>query len=108
VNDILGLPLGERDPRNETALVGVNAFTLRTSSYDTGDVPSRPSDLSDPRMYKSSFGIPPQILGTQAIPSPWALTALPTQTNELNVLEWISNRAIPRINVATRGGNDER
>jgi hypothetical protein len=111
VNDILGLPIGERDPRNETALVGTNAFTLRTSSYDTGDVPSRPSDLSDPRMYGgpgSSFGMPPQILGRQAIISPSALSALPTQTNELNVLEWISNRAIPRINVATRGGNDER
>jgi hypothetical protein len=111
VNDILGLPLGERDPRNETALVGINAFTLRTSSYDTGDVPSRPSDLSDPRTYgggESTFGMPPQVLGRQAIPSPSSLTALPTQTNELNVLEWISNRAIPRINVSTRGGNDER
>jgi hypothetical protein len=104
VNDILGLPIGERDPRNETALVGINAFTIRTSSYDTGDVQSRPSDLADPR----TFGMPSQILGIQSIPSPSALTALPTQTNEINVLEWISNRAIPRMNVATRGGNDDR
>lgn len=104
VNDILGLPIGERDPRNETTLVGTNAFTIRTSTYDTGDVQSRPSDLSDPRTY----GMPSQILGIQAIPRPAALTALPTQTNELNVLEWISNRAIPRINVSTRGGNDNR
>jgi hypothetical protein len=112
VNDILNLPIGERDPRNETALVGVNAFTLRTSTYDTGDVPGRPSDMVDARMYmptaqQFTFGLPSSITGISAIPSPTAITALPTQTNELNVLEWVSNRAIPRINISSRGGNSD-
>jgi hypothetical protein len=92
VNDILGIPIGELDPRNETALKGINSFKLKTSIQDTGDNTSSPSDYSDPFMYFSANDDPTKGL-------------LPTQTNDLGILKSLSHEPIPRANVQTRGNN---
>lgn len=91
VNQILQLPIGEREPRNETALKGINAFNLKTSIHDTGGSPNAPTDYSDPFSY---FNVESD-----------TETTLPTQTNNLQTLDLISDLPIMRANTQTRGSN---
>lgn len=91
VNQILNIPIGERDPRNETVLKGVNGFNLKTSLHDTGENPNAPTDYSDPFSYFSvDFDTD---------------NKLPTQTNVLKTLDMISDKPIVRANTQTRGSN---
>jgi hypothetical protein len=91
VNQILNIPIGEREPRNETALKGINAFNLKTSVHDTGGNPNAPSDYSDPFSY---FSVDSD-----------TDNKLPTQTNVLRTLDMISDKPIKRANTQTRGSN---
>ena len=91
VNQILNIPMGERDPRNETVLKGVNAFNLKTSVHDTGENPNAPTDYSDPFSY---FSVDSD-----------TDNKLPTQTNVLRTLDVISEKPIRRANTQTRGSN---
>lgn len=90
VNHIFGIPLGERDPRNETVLKGTNSLFVKTSINDTGMNPYKISDYSDPLMFAKVSDTP---------------DVLPTQTNELNLLYAVSDKSIPRVSANTRGGN---
>jgi hypothetical protein len=92
VNEITGLPIGELEPRNETALKGVNVFKLKTSIHDTGMSASAPTNYSDPFSYFSAKDDLTQGL-------------LPTQTNELSVLKYLSEEPVSRVNTQTRGNN---
>jgi hypothetical protein len=91
VNQIVGIPIGERDPRNETALKGTNAFILKTSIHDTGGNPNAPTDYSDPFSY---FSVENESEDT-----------LSTQTNNLRTLDLISDKPMIRANTQTRGSN---
>lgn len=91
VNQILNIPIGERDPRNETALKGINAFNLKTSIHDKGGNPNAPTDYSDPFSY---FSVDSD-----------TNNKLPTQTNVLQTLDMISDKPIMRANTQTRGSN---
>jgi len=91
VNQILNIPIGERDHRNETALKGINAFNLKTSIHDRGGNPNAPTDYSDPFSY---FSVDSDTNNT-----------LPTQTNDLRTLTMISDKPIVRANTQTRGSN---
>lgn len=90
VNQIFGLPIGEREPRNQTILTGYNSFVIKTSTHDTGDNPNKASDYNDPIMYANLSG---------------DIDVLPTQTNELSILNKISDISISRASTNTRGGN---
>lgn len=91
VNQITGIPVGEREGRNETALKGINAFKIQTSSHDLGASLNAPTDRADPFSYVSVNDA--------------NVDTLPTQTNELETLTIISNQSIPRMSVQTRGSN---
>ena len=91
VNQILNIPIGEREPRNETALKGINGFNLKTSIHDTGGNPDAPNDYSDPFSY---FSVDSD-----------TDNKLPTQTNILKTLDMISDKPINRANTQTRGSN---
>ena len=92
VNQILEIPIGERDPRNETVLKGINSFNVKTSNHDTGDNQGRPTDTIDSYDYR-----PINLYGDSY--------KLPTQTNELKELQSVAESSIPRASTDTRGGN---
>lgn len=92
VNQILEIPIGEREPRNETALKGINSFSLKTSHHDTGDNQGRPTDRIDSYDFR-----PINLYGDSY--------KLPTQTNDIKELQSASESSIPRASTDTRGGN---
>ena len=95
VDQMIGLPLGERDPINETSLVGVNRFRLKTSVHDTGDDPDKPTDGADVRAFLEHAGAFP---GDGSRP-------LATQTNELRELDSMAHHSLARGSIEDRAGN---
>jgi len=95
VDQLIGLPLGERDPINETSQVGVNKFRLKTSVHDTGDDPDKPTDGADVRAFLEHLGALP---GAHSRP-------LATQTNEISELDSMAHHSLARGGTDDRGGN---
>lgn len=95
VDQLIGLPLGERDPINETSQVGVNKFRLKTSVHDTGDDPDKPTDGADVRAFLEHLGALP---GDGSRP-------LATQTNELSELDSMAHHSLARGSIDDRAGN---